>query len=374
MKSITYSRYTVLLALVILVAACEQPMDKKAELENLKKQQADLSVKIAELEKEVAATNGNSTAARTKDVDVQELQPQMFNHYVQTQGHVEAEDNIMVSAKTAGVVTQVYVKEGQSVTKGQVLAQIDNVLMQRNIEGMKSQLELATSVYERQKNLWDQKIGTEVQFLQAKTNKESLEKQFAALQEQNDMMRIKSPISGTVDLVSVKIGENIAPGQPAARVVNTSDLKIVAAISESFVTNVKKGDKVEVTIPELKKDIKGTVTFVGKTIDLLSRTFTVEVKLPSDANLRPNMSAVIKIIYHTEPAAIVVPVNLVQNVNGEKIVYIAEADGKNMVARKKVVEVVGVFSNGAQVNGLKKGDKVITVGYQSLNDGEFIKL
>jgi membrane fusion protein (multidrug efflux system) len=373
MKPITYIRYTVLLTLVFLVAACEQPTDKKAELEKLKKEQAELSTKIAGLEKEVAAAGGDSTV-RTKDVDVQELQPQLFNHYVQTQGHVEAEDNIMVSAQAMGVVTQVYVKEGQSVSKGQALAQIDNSLIQRNIEGMKSQLELATSVYERQKNLWDQKIGTEVQFLQAKTSKESLEKQLAGLQEQNDMMRIKSPINGTVDQVNVKIGENISPGQPAARVVNTSDLKIVAAISESFITNVKKGDKVEVTIPELKKDIKGTVTFVGKTIDLMSRSFAVEVKLPSHENLRPNMSAVIKIIYRTEQAAIVVPVNLVQDVKGEKIVYIAEAAGKNVVARKKVVEVLGVFNNGAQVNGLKTGDKVITVGYQSLNDGEFVKL
>lgn len=372
MKSITYIRYILLLAVAATAVAACTP-DKKAELEKLKKEQAELSTKISDLEKEVATTNGDSTV-RTKDVDAQELVPQLFNHYVQTQGHVEAEDNIMVSARGMGVITQVYAKEGQSVSKGQVLAQIDNSLVLRNIEGMKSQLELATSVYERQKNLWDQKIGTEVQFLQAKTSKESLEKQLAGLQEQNDMMRIKSPISGTVDEVSVKIGENIAPGQPAARVVNTSDLKLVAAISESFVTDVKKGDKVEVTIPELKKDIKGTVTFVGKTIDLLSRTFAVEVKLPSDANLRPNMSAIIKVIYHTESAAIVVPVNLVQDVKGEKIVYIAEVDGKNTVARKKTVEVVGVFGGGAQVNGLKKGDKVITVGYQSLNDGEFIKL
>ncbi|CAN0369766.1 unnamed protein product, partial [Phaeothamnion confervicola] len=262
----------------------------------------------------------------------------------------------------------------QSVSKGQVLAQIDNSVVLQSIAGMKAQLDLANSVYDRQKNLWDQKIGTEVQFLQAKTNKESLEKQLGALYEQSEMAKIKSPINGTLDEVNVKIGENAAPGQPAARVVNTSDLKIVAAISESFITNVKKGDKVEVSIPELKKDIKGTVTFVGKTIDLLSRSFAVEVKLPANADLRPNMSAVIKVIYKTEPAAIVVPVNLVQDVNGEKIVYIAESDGKNTVARKKVVEVVGVFGGGAQVNGLKKGDKIVTVGYQSLTDGEFIKL
>jgi membrane fusion protein (multidrug efflux system) len=374
MKSNTYSRYTLLLALALVVAACGQSTDKKAELEKLKKEQAALSTKITDLEKEIAAANPDSEKVKSKDVDVLELQPRVFNHYVQTQGHVEAEDNIMVSSKGMGVITQVYAKEGQLVSKGQVLAQIDNSLILRNIEGMKSQLELATSVYERQKNLWDQQIGTEVQYLQAKTAKESLEKQLEGLQEQNDMTRIKSPINGAVDEVSIKIGQNIAPGQPAARVVNTSDLKIVADISESFVTNVKKGNQVEVKIPELKRNITGTVTFVGKTIDLLSRTFAVEVKLPSEANLSPNMSAVLKVIYHTSPTAIVVPVNTVQDVNGEKIVYIAEMDGKNMVARKKKVEVLGVFGNGAEVSGLKAGDKIVTVGYQSLSDGEFIKI
>jgi membrane fusion protein (multidrug efflux system) len=374
MKPNTYSRYTLLLTLALLVAACGST-DKKAELEKLKKEQADLNVKIAALEKEVAAVNPDSVVIRTKDVGIIELQPRKFEHYVQTQGHVEAENNILVSAKSMGVVTQVYVNEGQTVSKGQVLAQIDNSVVLSNIQALKSQLELATSVYERQKNLWDQKIGTEVQFLQAKTNKEGLEKQVAGLEEQNDMTRIKSPISGTVDEVSVKIGENIAPGQPAVRVVNTSDLKIVANVSEAYVTTLKKGDKVIISIPELNKgDINAVVTFVGKTINMMSRTFAVEIKLPSETNLRPNMSAVIKVIYRTDISAIAVPVNVVQNLNGEKIVYVAEKQGAYTVAKKRVVTVDGVFDNLAQVKGLNAGDKIITVGYQGLSDGQFIKL
>ena len=166
---------------------------------------------------------------------------------------------------------------------------------------MKSQLELATSVYDRQKNLWDQKIGTEVQYLQAKTNKETLERNIASLQEQNQMLRIKSPINGTVDEIIAKIGEAVSPGLPAFRVVNTSELKLTASVSEAFVTNVQKGNKVIVTIPELKKDLESKVTFVGRTIDPLSRTFQVEVALPSEANLRPNMSGVIRVVFHTEP-------------------------------------------------------------------------
>jgi RND family efflux transporter MFP subunit len=239
---------------------------------------------------------------------------------------------------------------------------------------MKSQLELANTVYERQKNLWDQKIGTEVQFLQAKTNKESLEKQLAALQEQNEMTRIKSPISGTVDDVNVKVGENISPGMPAARIVNSNDLKLVAKISEAYVSLVQKGNTVRINVPELKKDIEAKVTFVGRNIDPLSRTFTIEVDLKSKPELRPNMTAIVKVIFNTAKDALVVPVNVVQTLNNEKVVYVAEKKGKDVVAKKKVVTVEGVYNNQAQVKGLEPGDQVITFGYQGLNDGEVIKI
>jgi RND family efflux transporter MFP subunit len=378
MKSNIYSRLAIAVVVAGLLAACSAASpedDKKARLEKLKGEQASLAKEIKALETEIAKENPDTvTRVRAKEVAITELAPQKFDHYVQTQGSVESENNILVSAKIPGVVTQVYVTEGQQVSKGQMLAQIDNSVTERSIESMKAQLELATSVYDRQKNLWDQKIGTEVQYLQAKTNKESLEKQLASLQEQNDMARIKAPISGTVDEVAVKVGENIAPGMPAVRVVNTNDLKLVAKISEAFVTTIKKGNKVVVSIPELNKEIAGTVSFVGKTIDPLSRTFPVEVNLPSEQYLRPNMTATVKVIFESVPDALVVPVNVIQSINNEKIVYIAETNGKQTVARRKVVKVDGVFGNMAQVEGLNKGDKVITFGYQGLNDGEVVKI
>src|SRR5690606_28504209 len=156
------------------------------------------------LESEIAAANPDSLkSVRSKDVGIAELATRNFDHYVKTQGHVESDNNVLVSAETMGVVKSVFVTEGQQVSRGQTLAQIDNSVIQRSIESMQAQLELATSVYARQKNLWDQKIGTEVQFLQAKTGKESLEKQLASLREQGEKTKIKSPISGTVDAVSV---------------------------------------------------------------------------------------------------------------------------------------------------------------------------
>jgi membrane fusion protein (multidrug efflux system) len=375
MNSTIYTRLLMVVAVAIL-AACSAatPDDKQAQLKKLKEQQAEITKQVQQLEKEIAAANPEDANVKTKDVAVSEVAPKIFDHYVQTQGKVEAEDNISVSAKTPGVIIAVYVNEGQHVSKGQVLAQIDNAVILRNIESVKTQLELAQTVYERQKNLWDQKIGTEVQFLQAKNTKENLERQIESLQEQNDMMRIKSPINGTVDEVIAKIGEAVQPGQPAVRVVNTSDLKIAANVSEAYVTDIKKGNKVLVSIPELKKDLESKVTFVGRTIDPLSRTFAVEVALPSDANLRPNMTGVIRVVFHTEPSAITIPINVIQSINEEKIVFVAETKGKNTVARKKVVRVEGVYNGQAQVSGLAPGDKVITFGYQGLNDGEFVKI
>lgn len=378
MKLRMYPRILFFMIVAVLLAACSATTpddDKRARLAKLKEEQASLTKEIQKLESEIAKENPDSLVVkRAKDVGVSELELQTFNHYVQTQGHIESENNVLVSAEMMGVVTQVPVNEGQRVSKGQVLAEIDNSVISRNIESMEAQLELATSVYERQKNLWDQKIGTEVQFLQAKTSKESLEKQLASLREQKDKTRIKAPIGGTVDAVFVKRGESIAPGMPAVRVVNTSDLKIQAPVSEAYVTDIKKGNKVLVSIAELNRDVEAKVTFVSKTIDMLSRTFNVEIALPSDPDLRPNMTATVKVIFKSVPSAVVVPINVVQEINDEKVVYVAEQKGKQLIASRRVITIEGVYGNMAQVSGLKAGDQLITVGYQGLNDGDYIKI
>ena len=371
--------FNILLAIVVagLLVACSAASndDKKVQLEKLKAQHAKLSTEVKKLEEEIAKENPTAVTVKAKDVAVAQLAPRPFDYYIQTQGAVEAVDNILVSARTMGVISQVFVKEGDIVSTGQTLAQIDNSLIVRNIEEMKSALGLAKTVYERQKNLWDQKIGTEVQFLQAKNNKENLEKRLATMNEQLDMSRIKSPINGSVDEVSLKIGQNAAPGLPAFRVVSNDKLKMKANVSEAYVTSINKGDKVSLTFSDISKTMEARVTFVGRTINQLSRTFAVEVALPASEELRPNMTGVLRVIFKSVPSAIVVPVNVVQDVNGQKIVYIAEMDGNQMVARKKVVEVGGVYSNHVEIkSGLKAGDKIITIGFQGLIDGEFIKI
>lgn len=361
-----------LVLLTVIVVACSQ--DKATRLADLKAQQVELAKEIAALEAEIDASGVPAVAVRMKEVAVKEVTPRAFDHYVKTQGFVEAEDNILISSRGMGVITQVFGREGQVVSKGQVIAQIDNSLILQNIEGIKTQLELATSVYDRQKKLWDQKIGSEIQYLQTKTQKESLEKQLAMMQEQNNQTRIKSPIDGVLDEVSLKVGQNISPGQPAARVINNSDLKVTANVSEAFISVIKTGDKVKITIPDLNKEFEARVSFVGRHIDPLSRTFTLEAELPSSPDLRPNMTALIKIVYASYPSVLTVPVNVVQDIKGEKVVYIAAVDGNQTVARRKVVTVDGIFDGQAQVKGLAAGDKIVTVGYQGLSDGQFLKI
>ncbi|MCE2894948.1 MAG: efflux RND transporter periplasmic adaptor subunit [Flammeovirgaceae bacterium] len=375
MKSKLYTKLLALFVIAIVVAACNgSSKDKETQLKDLKAQQAELATRISELEKGVDTKASESGTRRSKEVGVIELTARPFDHYITTQGAIEAVDNILVSAKTMGIITQVFVREGDVVSKGQTLAQIDNSLTLRGMEEVKSGLDLATTIYNRQKNLWDQKIGTEVQYLQAKNNKESLERRLATIKEQLDMALIKSPISGSVDAVDVKIGQNAAPGAPAFRVVSSDRLKFIANVSEAYVTDVKKGNKVQIAFGDLNKSVSGQVTFVGKAINQLSRTFPVEIALASNNDFRPNMSGELKLIFHSEAAAIVVPVNVVQDINGQKVVYTAETVDGKLVAKKNIVKVIGVYGNLAQVSTLKSGDKIITVGYQGLNDGELIKI
>ncbi|MBL7871572.1 MAG: efflux RND transporter periplasmic adaptor subunit [Cyclobacteriaceae bacterium] len=372
---LSYTSRILIVAMFAFVLASCGDSDKAAKLAKLKTQQAELAKTIATLESEIAAANPEAVSVRMKGINISELAARKFDFFVQTQGMVEAEDNILVSAKSMGIITAVFVKEGQRVSRGQVLAQIDNSITESSIAEVKSSLNLAKIVYEKQRKLWDQQIGTEIQFLQAKNNKESLEARLATLNEQLDMARIKSPINGTVEAVNIKIGENAAPGAPAFRVININDLKVTANVSEAYVTAIDKGNKVQVILPDLDKKIDGSVNFVGRNIDPLSRSFPIEVKLPSQASLRPSMTAILRVVYKSVPNALCVPINLVQNINGKKIVYVAEMDGKQLVARRKEVSVGGVYDNLAEITGgLNVGDKIITVGYQGLNDGEFVKI
>jgi membrane fusion protein, multidrug efflux system len=363
-------------ALISVIVACGKSgsSDKKTELENLKKEQAALKEKITKLEKELAAGD-SSRDDKIKIVGVTPMAKQPFIHYIEVQAKVEGDEDVDISAESMGTVTSVLVKAGDKVSKGQVLATLDDKMMQQSIAEVRTQLDLATTVYNRQKNLWDKKIGSEVQYLQAKANKESMEKRMSSMQEQWDKTRIKSPINGTVDEVSVKIGQSVAPGMPAVRVVNLSSLKVKGEVAESFISKVKTGSPVSIYFPDDDKEIKTKLSYSGQVINKLNRTFNVEVRLDAkETNVHPNQIVVLRIADYTS-TAFVVPVGSIQKSSDGEFVYMAANENGKLVAKRKVVTSGFTYNGMAEIkNGLAEGDKVITNGYQNVIEGDPIKL
>ncbi|MDO1451147.1 efflux RND transporter periplasmic adaptor subunit [Rhodocytophaga aerolata] len=369
-----------LFAFGLLLFACNNTSEvdqKKEELAKLKSQQQEIAGKIKSLETELATLAPvKNTEGRVKLVAVKAVEPQTFKHYLSVQGTVESDENILVSPKTGGVITSVRVNEGDRVSRGQVLAIIDDAVLLQSIEELKTGLDLANTVFEKQQNLWNQKIGSEVQYLQAKNSKESLERKLETLNSQLAMTRITSPISGVVDEVNIKPGEAAAPGLGVIRVVNLSNIKVKARMADSYIGKVKKGDEVKITLPDIKEEMQGKVSFVGQVVNPQSRTFDLEVSLSNkDNKLKPNMLAVVNINDQTAQDAIVIDANYVQQSEHGDIVFVAGKEGNNQKAQMRKVKT-GLSYNG-QVEvlaGLKVGEQLITSGYQDLVDGQTIKV
>ncbi|HYK77369.1 MAG TPA: efflux RND transporter periplasmic adaptor subunit [Daejeonella sp.] len=354
-------------AAVFLGACAGKTTDKKSELEELKKQRTELNSRIAQLESEVGPAQAQ---ANVKEVSLFEVHETPFKNYLEVQGKIDAEENVQVTPEAAGVVTAVFAQVGQNVSRGQVLAQIDDKVLNQSIAEVQTQLDLANSLYQRQKNLWDQKIGTEVQFINAKTQKEAVERRMATLRSQISMYKIKSPISGTIDAMDLKIGQSVMPGISGIRVINANKLKAKAQVAESYAGKVSQGDQVSIIFPDLPDTVNTRVSFASKTIDPASRSFNVEAKLPSKHNYRPNMLAIFKIVDYQNDKALIIPVNVIQNAEDGHYVFISE-NGK----AKRVMVQTGKISDGKAeiVSGLKAGDQVITSNVEDLNEGDIVK-
>lgn len=358
----------ILISAVVFLASCGgKPSGKKSELDALKKQRTELNAKIEKLESEVGIA---AAANDVKDVNVLEVTESSFQNYLEVQGKIDAEENVQVNPEAPGVVTAVFANIGQNVVKGQVLAQIDDQVLRQNILELQTQLELATTLFERQKNLWNQKIGTEVQYLSSKTQKDAVERRIATLKSQLSMYKIKSPISGSIDAMDLRVGQAVMPGMSGIRVVNANKLTAKAQIAESYASRVNQGDKVQVILPDVPDTVSTKISFAAKTIDPISRSFNVEIKLPSNRNYRPNMLAVLKIIDYQNSKALVIPVNAIQKAEVGDYVFISE-NGK----AKRVNIQTGKISEGRAeiVSGIKAGDKVIVTGMDGLSPGDLIK-
>ncbi len=369
-------RILILLTAASIVVACGKSAhtDKKAELEKLKKEHSDITKKIADLEAELAKENPEENQ-KMKYVAIDTITAKEFTHYVEVHGQVQSDQNINVFPRSMGPIVRVYAQVGQQVKKGQILAKIDDAIIAKNIEELKTRLELVTTIYNKQKNLWDQKIGTEVAYLQAKNNKEALENSLATAKEQLDNTNIKSPIDGIVDQADVKEGEMVNGARPAFRVINSSQLKATGELAESYLNTVSAGDEVVVAFPDLKKEISSKINFAAKAINPVSRTFKVEVNLSNNPEYRPNMISVLKIIDYKTNKAITVPMNIIQTDQAGNYLYTVVENAGKLTVKKSVVKVGQVYRGTAEIlSGLSVGEKIITVGYQDLNEGDLVKL
>lgn len=378
MKNITIIFATVVLA--GFLAACGNSNSaeaKKAQLEKLKTQQTEITAQIATLQDEILAMGDSLTKEedRSKVIALTTVAKQNFVHAIDVQGRVDGDENITYSAKVPSVVTKINVKVGQHVSKGTILAELDTKVSKAQLEALKKQYELVKTLYEKRKELWDQKVGSEIEYLQAKNQKEGLEKQMDAAKEGLDMYYIKADFNGTVDKVSIKSGQNVAPGIPCVTVVNPDALKVKADLSEAYSSMVKTGDAASITFPDIQKTISAKVSYSSKTIDPMTRTFNVEVNLSNDNDLSPNMVAELKVIDYKNAAAIVVPINAIQQIDGQDIVFVAIKQADKLVAKKVTVKVGKQYNGLSEIlSGLNEGDQVISVGFQDLTDGQIVKL
>jgi RND family efflux transporter MFP subunit len=369
-------KIVLILSIIIAVVACKNG-DKKSQLDKLKSERDKLTEQINNLQLEIAKEKGDTNNLNIAVVGVAEVKMQEFNHFIEVQGKIDGEANVALAPKMAGIITKVFVKEGDVVKAGQILAQIDDAVLRQSMDELQTQLSFANNVYVKQKNLWDKKIGSEIQYLTAKNNKEGLENKMKTVKEQMEMSRIIAPINGSIEEVLVKVGQLAAPGVlPAFRLVNFSTVKVTADVAEAYSPKVKKGDRVYIRFPDFDDEIESSITFSSKYINPTNRTFTVESRLnPGKLEFRANMIAVVKINDYKNSNAVVLPVSVIQKGTKGEYVYIQNTDGKNMIAKKIEVKSGQNYNGMTEViEGLKAGDKVIVTGYQNLEDGQIIKL
>jgi len=343
---------------------------KKAELEKIRKEIAELQQK----EKNLVAEIGITAGSNEKLVEIQTIGFQAFSSDLKVEGTIDADQSTIATAKMPGTVMVVQTEVGSKVSKGQVLATLDNSSALKGKMELEQQVAFATTVFEKQRRLWEKGIGTEIQYLSAKNQKEALEKSLNTLNNNIDMYNIKSPINGTVEAVDVKVGQVTAPGMPIFKVVNMSSIKVVANISEAYSDKVSVGDMVTIEFPDLNQKVKAKVTFASNFIDPLNRTFKVEVKLNGVKDVKPNMVAKLSIVDYVNPKALVVPSNAIQRTESETFIMVAKQEKNKTIAEKRTITLGKANQDLTEVlSGLNENETIIVNGFQELTTGQVVK-
>ena len=370
-KSIQYTGIAIWAVTAMACGPQGSELEQKiAELEALRAQSADLKSQVLALEAEIAALdptygeNGNNIIL----VAAAPLEYSRFEHKVELRGAVQSRKNVLMSAETMGKIESINVKQGQKVRRGQALIMLDADVIENNIREVQTQLELAGIVFERQSNLWKNNIGTEIQFLEAKHNKEGLERRLETLESQMEQAIVRAPFSGSIDEIPVNEGEMASPGMPLIRIVKPNDMYISADVSEAYVGKFRVGDEVGVYFPSIDQRLTSAVSAVSQVIKSQNRTFEIEVDLPDvDFIVQPNQVTVLDIVDYRNPAALVIPTKLVQRDSKGNFVYRIVADEDKQVAKKAHISVGVTFDNKTEVlDGLEPGQLIALEGYRDL--------
>ena len=368
----------ILLVTLIIFSACEQAGDldkKKEEYEKAKTELADQKAKVRNLKIELEEAGVLQINDNRSLVTTFEMEKSLFSHTIDIRGSVKARGNISISPETPARVTKVLVKEGEKVKMGQTLVVQDAEVLNNNIAELKTSLDLATTIYDRQKKLWDKNIGSEVQYLEAKNKKEALERKLATSRSQLAKARIKAPFSGVIDRVDVRVGQNIQPGQPIIRLVSLANMYIKANVSDAYVGKFEPNQEVSIYFPSTGVELKSKISAIGQVIEPKNRTFELEIIIPSGSNIKPNMVAVLSVSDYENTNAFTVPTNIVFTDSKGFFVYqLKQSEGNNVAIRTDVTLGLSAGTKTEVLAGLSEGDVIIDKGIYDISNGSQVKI
>ncbi|MFD1062851.1 efflux RND transporter periplasmic adaptor subunit [Winogradskyella litorisediminis] len=347
----------------------------QAKKKELVAQQQELNSKIKSLDNRLKELNPDKNVPLVTTITAESSE---FNHFLELQGSVETKQNLVLTPEMNGIITRIYVKEGDKVAKGQTLAKIDDGGLSQQRAQMQIQADLAKTTFERQKRLWDQNIGSEIQYLNAKSNYESMQQAVSQFDQQLSKTVMRAPFSGVIDDVITEQGNVAAAGQTQVmRIVSLSDMYIETDVPEDYITSVTEGKTVQVEFPVLGKKLNAKVRQTGNFINPANRTFKVEIAVPnSDKSIKPNLTARLKINDYTSEDAILIPQSIVsENANGEQYIYVLNKNQDGLNAKQVIIKTGKTQDDKIEVlEGLKSGDKIIDEGARSVKDGQTVRV
>lgn len=366
---------------IVLLSACGNNStleEMKTQKQKVEQEIKTLKAQLAAIEADISAVDTTTNNEKIELVTTLEVTPKVFTNYIEAQGNTFTENNVSVSTDMGGLVTRVYVNEGQYVSKGKILIQLDNSTILSQLAELETNIDLAKDIFDKRQRLWDQNIGSEIEYLQAKNNYEFLIDKKSSINTQLSKTSIKAPIGGYVDAINLRLGEMAAPGRPACRVVNNSKMEVRIDLTEVYIGKVAKGDEILIELPALGLEKKAVVSSVGQTVNSYNRAFQVIASIENgNGNIKPNLLAKAKITKESIPDALVIPTSLVQESSKGYFVFTAQIDSLSnaVIAVKKTIDISESYAGQVVVRaGLKAGDLIINEGFRNVLDGQFIQI